>query len=412
MVIPVQSGAFRGRDLSFSAYWALPASSRYRQLVTLWFGVFCGGFCVWPGEPVQRALFYVFVPLTLPAGVATVRRIWVAPLTWALAAFLAYSAVSALWSDNWLSAGDALRKSLWLGYFLVLCCAVGEGGPEAWWRVMRGVTLFAAAFAVYSIVEFRLTCPGCARLIGFGARANANYTAMVAGTIGLLGLGAEFSRTGRRGAAVIVGQMPICGLLLMTGGRAALLGYTASLLLGAALVATRGGWARAARVVPALCVALAAVAAGVAWLGGGWLREEIGRGDTYRLQIWAGNLARVRQRPWFGHGSTAPDDFAIGGSVVGHHAHNLFLAQAFYGGVVGLALWLAVFGLAIAGVTRVWRATGDVMPAVALGFLLAVGMVDIGYVVVDVQAIWLYVWVVLGIALSYDVARRRAAASA
>jgi hypothetical protein len=68
---------------------------------------------------------------------------------------------------------------------------------------------------------------------------------------------------------------------------------------------------------------------------------------------------------------------------------------------------VTVFVLAARVALRAWRDGGEVMPLVGLWFLFAVGMVDIGPVVVDIQAIWLYVWVALGIVLSSDVARQR-----
>jgi O-antigen ligase len=408
--------AWRGQNFSpataLAAYWALPASPRYRQLVTFWFGVFCAGFCVLPGQLVQRGLFYAFVPLTLPAVVASFRRVWAAPLARVLAAFLLYSSVSALWSGQWLTVGDEARKALWLGYFLVLCCAIGEPGPATWRRIMRGVLVFAALFAVYSIAEFRWSCAECTRFVGFGARANANYTAMVAGAIGLLGLAAVLGEPGRLRVLTLAWQLPMLALLIATGGRAALLAYLSGAVLSVGLLALRGGVRRVARPLAAIATCLGVVGVCVVWWGGNWLHSELGRGDTFRLQIWSANFARVLERPWFGHGSTADDDFAVNGVVVAHHAHDMFLAQAFYGGLPGFALWLGVFVLATGVAANVWRVTGDIMPAVALFFLLAVGLVDIGYVVVDVQAIWLYVWVVLGIVLSYDVARRRAKASA
>jgi O-antigen ligase len=98
----------------------------------------------------------------------------------------------------------------------------------------------------------------------------------------------------------------------------------------------------------------------------------------------------------------------VGGHVVGYHAHNLFLAQAFYGGAVGALLWLAVFVLSFRAAAGTWRASGDFLPLLGLSFLFIVGMVDIGPVIVDVQAIWLYVWIVLGVVLSYDTAARGA----
>jgi O-antigen ligase len=389
---------------------ALAETEPYRRVLAVWFGVFCAGFFVLPGEWPQRVLFYGGLPLTLPGVVAVARPLMASPMARALAAFLLFSALSALWSDRWLTVGDQTRRALCIGYFLAVCCAVGRDGSERWHSLFRAVQVFAAVAAVWLAVDYLWHCRGCERLVGLGRHANSNYTATVTGAIALLGLTSTVPMRGRGALPMLACQIPIAVLLVLTGSRAALLAYVGGFALSVALLAIRSRTtltlavlARRASLAAIGCVALVGV---VAWQGQAWLIAEIGRGDTYRLQIWATNLSRIMQRPWFGHGSTSSDTFAVNGTVLGIHAHNLFLAQAFYGGIVGLALWLSVFVLAAWAAVVAWRAGGDVLPLVCLWFLFAVGMVDIGPVVVDVQAIWLYVWAILGIVLSYDVTRR------
>ncbi len=393
-------------------FWAVARSARYKQIVTAWFGVFCAGFAVLPGEWEQRWLFYIGIPLALPAVVDAWHRLARGPLFWALTAFLAYSGVSALWSDNWLTIGDELRRVFWLEYFLLICCAVGAQGPAAWRQLFRGVQVFAAFVAVAQVADFSVTCTNCARFTGYGAHANANYTASVTSTFAVLGLAAVLSEPKQRAYWLLACQLPLLALLVATGGRAALLGYAGAIVLAAVLMTLRAGLARSALAVAATVGGLGAVVLVAQSFAGGWLAAEIGRGDTGRMQIWAANVQRILQQPWFGHGSTAVDDYVVDGKVIGFHAHNLFLAQAFYGGVAGLALWLLVFALAARTALRAWLTSRDLLPACGLFLLLAIGMVDIGFVVVSTQAIWFYVWVVLGVVLSYNVADRRSYAAA
>lgn len=400
-----------GKELPVLQRWlAVAEAEQYRRALAVWFGVFCVGFFVLPGEWPQRVLFYGGLPLTLPGVVAVARPLMASPMARALAAFLVFSALSALWSDRWLTVGDQTRRALFIAYFLAVCCAVGRDGPERWHLLFRGVQVFAALAAASLAVDYLWHCRGCERLVGLGRHANSNYTASVTCAIALLGLTSTVSMRGRGALPMLACQIPIGLLLVLTGSRAALLAYIGGVALSVALLAIRSRsaltmavLARRASLAAVGCIALAGV---VAWQGQAWLIAEIERGDTYRLQIWAANLSRIVQRPWFGHGSTSPDTFAVNGVVLGIHAHNLFLAQAFYGGIVGLLLWLSVFVLAARAAVAAWRAGGDILPLVCLWFLFAVGMVDIGPVVVDVQAIWLYVWAILGIVLSYDVTHR------
>jgi O-antigen ligase len=354
----------------------------------------------------QRVLFYGGLPLTIPGVVAIARPLLASKLARALAAFLLFSAMSALWSYRWLTVGDQARKALCIAYFLGVCSAIGYYGYWRW--LLRGVQVFAAVAAALLAGDYLWHCVECSRYVGYGRFANANYTASVTGAVALLGLTAALSTPGSGLLLMLVCQIPIGFLLVLTGSRAALLAYLGGVVLSVALinVRNRGVAASAALGRRALLAAVACIAlicGALAWRGTAWIGAEIGRGDNHRLQIWAANLARIGQRPWLGYGSTAPDPFAEDGTVVGYHAHNLFLAQAFYGGVVGLLLWVSVFVLAARAAFTAWRETGDVLPLVGLWFLFAVGMVDIGPVVVDIQAIWLYVWVILGIVLSYDI---------
>lgn len=411
-------GTTRARH-ALGQWLALAKTEPYRRALAIWCGVFCAGFFILPGEWTQRALFYGGLPLTLPGVVAVARSLRASLMARVLAAFLLFSAVSALWSDHWLTVGDQARKAACIAYFLAICCAVGSDGPERWRWLLRGVQGFAAVAAAVLAADYLWHCLECGRFIGYGRFANANYTASVTGAVALLGLTSVLSAPGGSALMMLACQIPIGFLLVLTGGRAALLAYVSGVMLSVILITLRikaaptsevstskapTSKARARRAILAAVGCVALIGAATAWRGQAWLTSEIERGDTYRLQIWAANLSRVARRPWFGYGSTTPDPFAVNGTVVGFHAHNLFLAQAFYGGVFGLLLWLSVFMLAARVAYRAWRENGDVLPLVCLWFLFAVGMVDIGPVVVEIQAIWLYVWTILGIILSYDVA--------
>jgi O-antigen ligase len=285
----------------------------YQRAVALLFGVLCAGFSAWPGEWPERWFFYASLPLTLPAVASVARRLRPGPLHWVLAAFLAYSGISALWSAQPMSAAQAIPKSFWIGYLLLLCCAVGEGGPARWRQVFTAVAGFAAVFAVFALADFAWTCTECARYVGFGRHANSNYTASVTGATAVLGLAAALLgrdahvRDGsQRLWPHLLTQPPLCALLVATGSRAALLAYLGLAVLAIVLVSRRVGHWHAARAAVATTMGLAVAASAAIWLAYGWVQAEVGRGDTFRLQIWRSNLHQIAQHPWFGHGSTAP----------------------------------------------------------------------------------------------------------
>jgi len=391
--------------------WALSDSAQYRQIVTIWLGVFCAGFCLLPAEWEQRWLFYLFIPLALPAVVDAGRRKAGGALFWVLTGFLVFSGVSALWSGRPLTVGDELRRAFWIEYLLLIFVAIGSWSGGIPWlrRVLQGVLVFSALAAAATVANFLLHCNDCGRFAGFGPHAKATYTAMITGALALIGLSAAFSRPCAPSLALLACQAPLCALLLATGSRGAVPSYIAGLLLSAAMVARRSGrraaWLAVATALGCIGVVVAAMAA----LGRGWLLAQMARGDSERFALWTTNLGRIARRPWFGHGATAWDNVALDNGEIGTHAHNLFLAQGYYGGIVGFGLWACVFVLALRVGIRVFRARGELLPLVPVVFTMLVGAVDIGPVVVDTQPEWLYVWVVLGIALAYDIDLRRRA---
>jgi O-antigen ligase len=330
-------------------------------------------------------------------------------LFWTMTCFLAYSGVSALWSGRWMTISDELRRAFWIEYLLLIFCYIGSGSVPLLRRAMEFVLLFAAAAALLTVVVFFAYCEDCGRFAGFGAHAKATRTAMIIGAIGLIGLSATFCRTSARAALLLACQAPLCALISATGSRGALPSYLACVLLSATLMARCAGGRRARLAIGTALGCVIVAAAAISALGRGWLDEQLRRGDSMRLELWAVNLKRIAERPWFGHGATAWDIILLPNGEIGTHAHNLFLAQGFYVGLVGLALWVAVFALSLRVGVRVFRARRELLPLVPILFLLMVGCVDIGAVVIDVQPEWLYVWVVLGIALTYDIDLRRRA---
>lgn len=394
-------------SFALTAIWRLAESDLYKKFVTVWFGLFCAAFSLLPAEWEQRWIFYLGIPIWLPA----VRHGWQSlargTLVWAVAVFLALTGLSALWSDHWLTVGDEMRRAFWIGYFLLVCCAIGDYGL-AYMRGVLGVAALAASVvSTYELARFLTACDGCARFVGLGPNAIATWTAMITGSLALIGMSIALPRPGPLAWAILAGQLPMSALMIATGGRAAFVVYVGTALLGVLLAARHGGRKLAVPAVVTVTLVIALSLGVVGFLGEQWLNTQIARGDSLRFRLWAENLQRIAQRPWYGHGATAHDLVYLNGHEVGNHAHNMLMAQTYYLGIPGGALWLVILLLCLRVGWRAFRENGDLLPVLPLVFLLGVGCVDIGSVVVDVHPEWLFVWVVIGIALAYDTDRRR-----
>jgi O-antigen ligase len=73
-----------------------------------------------------------------------------------------------------------------------------------------------------------------------------------------------------------------------------------------------------------------------------------------RFQLWGKILERVKDAPWFGHGLTAdPRTEYVPGKIL-IHPHSVWVGTLFYGGIVGLLLFVAVL------VSALWQGFGSV----------------------------------------------------
>ena len=90
-----------------------------------------------------------------------------------------------------------------------------------------------------------------------------------------------------------------------------------------------------------LCVLVGVIATAMSYI---WFNPELRdslfpRGDSFRFTIWEASLSRLAQSPWFGLGILT-EDAVYDGQFWFDHPHNIYIAVAVQGGVVGLALFL------------------------------------------------------------------------
>ena len=148
------------------------------------------------------------------------------------------------------------------------------------------------------------------------------------------------------------------------------------------------GWGLGVALVVALAVALA--------VPGAWWQGLLARGGSHRLEIWTQTLAVLRQAPgwaaWVGLGP---------GATIGRPGedfpHNLLLSTAFYGGLIGLGLLLALLGLVA---LAAWRGPERPLRLALLVLVLGVGMTDLSNLAKGPSPMWYVVWVPLVLSLN------------
>ena len=377
-----------------------PAQPWYSTCEWVWLSLFLTGFCILPNEWPQRFLFYAAIPLTFPLVWRAKHLLVHNSAGLCILAFLLWSTLSLIWSGNAMHLPDYGRKVCCILYFLLICLGFGQQGIQAWRTLMVQHCIIASVVAVILITYLQspATLEQC--LFGLGAHANANYTADVFGFFALVGFAATLDTQSKRFTGALLCQMPILYLLLLTGSRAALCSYISglSLCLFIQFFRARQNVLSYVLILGGLLVTFAVF---LVLFNPHWLKDELARGDTHRLLIWRTNLEYIHAHPWRGYGATTVEQISVNGNIIGRHAHNVLLAQWFYSGIIGAIVWAGVMGTLAYQAYQVWRKTGQLTPAMGLWFFTGISMVDVGWLVVEPQALWVYTWLMAGLVMSY-----------
>ena len=239
------------------------------------------------------------------------------------------------------------------------------------------------------------------RLAGFGAIFHPNDVGRLYGIAALstyfgLVMGGTW---GRSKALFIVILALLVAFVVLTGSRGSILALGAAVFAGA--VAMRH-WALVAAFSLLVVGAVAA-----AMLGGMGDLNAISRGSSYRSEIWAVVLDRIAERPWFGHGIEADETvpYSRGRAI---HAHQMYLSNQFYGGVVATALLALMLAAAGRAAYRDFRSTGSFVLAALLIFVIVGGLVDFGRLLHTVNWVWLVFWLPIALIAGREVCDKAA----
>lgn len=315
------------------------------------------------------------------------------------AALLVYLILTSLWSED-PGASDAARMVV---RGLVLCCfvvafadSVARGAAHE--HIGRWFALAGGLVAVAAIGYFMLDPPPEGRLHGLGRVHNSVTAAQAFSVVALVALDSAWRAHAPRwrllaGASALAATLAV----LLSGSRAA----WAALPLGVAALWLASTTPSRARFTAYLGASAAAMILVVAALATSDLTRDylLPRGDSFRFAIWESVIADVApQGLWFGRGILTPDDTLLG-ELTFRHAHSMYLAVLFQGGIVGCVLFAAALGGTAFTLVRALRSP-DARPALALLVAGAVFWLTDGRQLVDrVGVHWWLFWLPVATAI-------------
>ncbi len=315
----------------------------------------------WAGDRANvHTLFYALV--AFPAFVLLVLQprsaeaLGRSPVFLAFAIFAAWCALSIAWSDSEDSAGSLLKRPLYIALLFVALLQIGQSQARRLEDVLKLGTATAVIAGALSIAAF--LAGNDERLTGYRALSNPILTSHVYGFFLALCLGAWMiaprADGGWRRLLAPFALAVLAAVLFATAARGALAAAAVTVLWLALMVRSRRALA--------VCALLAAGGLAIVALAPDVVTQ---RGTSYRPELWAETLREVRLRPWLGYGFEANIMLHLPGHDIGYpNPHNIHLAVLRQQGIVGLALWAALYATALG---CAWRRRHDPRVLIASG---------------------------------------------
>jgi O-antigen ligase len=316
---------------------------------------------------------------------------------------LVYFSASVWWSPDVSPRGafSIYSRCLLVLTFIVAFSTSLRRVPDFATWLARSVAICGASAALCALYDFQQHPTWDDRLIGMGQLHNSVVAALAFDAALLFALHVAAMDSVRWRIVGAACATSIAVAIAQTGSRAGYLGAMIGIwimFIGARFPTSprRLLWLSAPLWVGAVIgVALALLRPDV-------LPTLFPRGDSFRIEIWNAEWRRLLEHPLFGRGILARDDVDIDGQRF-LHPHNLYLASALQGGLLGLLL------LATLLVRAAWQLLENLQVGVArLGLaLLAAGMSAYlfdGWELIDkVGLSWLLLWVPVAMAAAVSV---------
>lgn len=313
-----------------------------------------------------------------------------------LATLLVYLLYMSL--NAWIQNGDEGRKFVqWSAYVIVFVVSVGLSMQisRVWLTRILWLALIAASgAAIYAIgrdwLAGHLVQIGY-RLTGYGALYNPLRSGHIFGVMLIIAIwcAAEESMARSQRCAAMICAVVIFVAVLLTGSRSPLIALTVVAALSIVCCSDRTR-------LPWYAIALVSLVFVVALLFG---RELSERGLSLRPEIWKQSLVLLMRHPWFGVGLGNEMLLPVDGAQFSD-PHNIFLAAAHYGGVIGLLLFCALFGQ---GFWRAWARRREsslfVLAATLQLFGISTLQFDGGSLLGRPTEFWLLYWLPIAIFL-------------
>jgi O-antigen ligase len=203
---------------------------------------------------------------------------------------------------------------------------------------------------------------------------------------------------GRPGLVLMA--LPIIALVVLTFSRGPLIGLV--------LIAILGLFLSEQKVIATVLVAAILLLALLVFSGVFDQLEIIKRADSHRFGIWADAFGKISQKPIFGWGIKDLSRFGASPDTSGWKSpHNLYIGTVFYGGFVGLTLFVSMLAMSYKAAFKSFNTSAIAQLALMLlTFGLILGFFNARSVMVNTQSEWLIFWIPIGILIGLELKQK------
>lgn len=393
--VHVQTSQF----LTGSARVSLDNFIALRWLV-LGYAVLLTGLFWIPSGSLYTKLYYALTALPALLGlVIAPRKVCMMarePIILAFIAIAAWLLIGLCWTQSDDSPLKLAKRPLYVFLLFAGCALIACKDERLLLGALRIAAILAGGAALANLFIHLSNNPLTSRMIGTGGLRNPLLTSHVFGFFCTYWVASWLVRNERLTWLPLLLMLPLVAALLATGSRTPLLALTMTCGWMLLMVGKRA-------LFPLALIALAACT--LITLQPDILLE---RGASFRPQLWSEALRQANEQLWLGQGYGSSFVFKISGLQYAlSDPHNVELAVLLELGLIGLLLWLLMYGLTLFRCLQLRHERQFQLASALIVYGLCAGLSEGSNFLSRPNENWFIIWIPLALVAALSLALRQ-----
>ena len=319
------------------------------------------------------------------------------PLAIAFLAFSAWALTSLLWSPEHHIDTDLFKRPLNTFMLFGGCGLLLHYRNDLFKPIFFSAAVIALAVSLGNLVAFAKGFqPGMRMIGGLGALDNPLLSSHLFGFFSMYWL--YVCMTTQR-LKVLWFSVPALAIMtaavLATGSRTPLVALTLAILWMSFISRNR----RAALLITG-------TALGAAGLLLFFPDMIIGRGNSFRFELWSMTLQLIAEHPWIGHSYDSELYLTVSDGYQLREPHSFALGVLYYVGIIGFIPWIFMLGWALYKSLKERAQPLFILASSLLAYGIGAGLTEGGGILSRPKEHWFLLWIPLAIITGLSIAQR------